>query len=107
MFKFIRTILSRPAAGGRVPPAITTVHDGAYEVLARYSAAQEFVRVWERSKIGADISMNCTEAEVLADLFRVFGREEHADEVVHAHGEEDDGCGDLHHLCEDCLTQAA
>lgn len=48
-------------------------------------------------------SLNCTEVEALADLFRATGHEDAAQVWIDCHAEGDD-CGDSHCRCEECTT---
>lgn len=46
-------------------------------------------------------SFNCGEAEIIADLYRVTGDHEGANEFLLEHAADDDE-GDDHHLCSEC-----
>lgn len=63
-------------------------------------AAKGFVQGWEYLvqdlHHAYDCTMTCNEAEVLADLFRVFGKDDLADYIIEEHTSTDEP-GDAHY----------
>ncbi|MEU5878155.1 hypothetical protein [Spirillospora sp. NPDC047279] len=66
--------------------------------------AREFVKIW--ADLAQDLphnygcTLNCDEAETLAHLFVVFGKDDVADSIVECHAEFDE-LGDAHYESED------
>lgn len=76
-------------------------HDQGYGKDAEaLEAAQKFVNVWRVSLPAPDgdgyCTLQCNEAEALADLFRAFGHDNMADEVMYRHSISDEP-GDIHY----------
>ncbi|OII61197.1 hypothetical protein BJP40_06630 [Streptomyces sp. CC53] len=72
----------------------------AEETAARVAAARNFVDTWaELAQFlpnDYDCTMQCAEADALAELFRAFGKGAIADEILSAHAEHD-GPDDPHY----------
>ncbi|MDI3386921.1 hypothetical protein QIS99_12015 [Streptomyces sp. B-S-A8] len=65
------------------------------------SAATAFVDAWQHLAptltYDYECHLQCSEANTLAELFRAFGRQDVADEVIAAHAEHDEP-GDSHYV---------
>ncbi|MEU8948805.1 hypothetical protein [Streptomyces sp. NPDC048489] len=97
MRKFLRKLFVREAK----PAATPEYRAEVYEMLARLGAAQEFVNTWAEYGTAVGLGLVCREAETLAELFSAFGDDASAGLVLSSHAP-DDGCGDMHHACDEC-----
>lgn len=66
----------------------------------KLQAAERFIQAWDKLVEGpfddTAGSLTCSEAEIVADLFWAFGREESADLFIEAHSRSDEE-GDQHY----------
>ncbi|MFI5778684.1 hypothetical protein [Nocardia sp. NPDC051570] len=68
--------------------------------------ADEFAEMFAKGDVSRAVAttLQCTEVEALAELLRAAGRSNAADYWIEDHALDDD-CGDMHHTCNDCLTE--
>ncbi|MET8702765.1 hypothetical protein ABZW10_28480 [Kitasatospora sp. NPDC004723] len=71
-------------------------------------AAEAFVESWTDSGLASSLihdytrTLDCSEAETYAGVFRAFGYHALAEDIILDHTEYDE-CGDDHHICDgDC-----
>ncbi|MFF1908594.1 hypothetical protein [Kitasatospora sp. NPDC058218] len=108
MRTLVRRILAR-FGYVKTTPLTQDEADHLIDVAHGYSAANAFVEAWTTSGLAYelvgyyDCTLTCSEAESMADLFRAFGYENTADDIIASHSESDE-CGDSHHSCDDCTS---